>query len=206
MILIWEEPVNLKFQIAVCDWGWHSTGFTLQTITPSKCTLNIKYSTTNCEKITSDYFYFADDAQIVSDTRIEITYLGPKATNCCKQRKKWSNSRCKSTKLDIQAKPQVGAVAEDRAAVYTTKIILALYGIAKPQLRPFMAWRPDKYRRVQRGLKLSQLQEESGRPNLVPATFEYVGHWRVRLFATPKNDSTYLLAYILDKAYCTNNV
>lgn len=71
------------------------------------------------------------------------------------------------------------AVAEDRAAVYSTKIILALDGMAKPQTRPFMVSRPDKYRLEQNGGKLSELSEDSSTPNLVQLNVN-VGHCRVQ--------------------------
>ena len=58
--------------------------------------------------------------------------------------------------------------------------------MAKPQTRPFMVSRPDKYRREQNGGKLSELSEDSSTPNLVQLNVNMLVIAEYNLFATFK--------------------
>lgn len=73
---------------------------------------------------------------LTSETAETVTYPRPESHKLQASKERWSNSTLRPTKLDIPAKLQVGA---GRAAVHTTKIILALTGMSKQQSRPFMA-------------------------------------------------------------------
>lgn len=64
--------------------------------------------------------------------QLPLPYPGHKAPNSKLQRKRWFNSKLKAC---IPANQQVGTY---RAAVYTTKIMLALARVSKQQSQPFM--------------------------------------------------------------------